>query len=78
MTNFDKIYEIAVDNYGLISTKQANNEGVTNAELARFVKQGKLTRRNMVHPSCQGCSKKHELGKQDRESHASPGIQYRS
>lgn len=46
MTNFDKIYEIAVDNYGLISTEQANNEGVTNAELARFVKQGKLTRRN--------------------------------
>ncbi len=46
MTNFDKIYEIAVDNYGLISTKQANNEGVTNAELARFVKQAKLTRRN--------------------------------
>lgn len=45
MTHFDSIYEIAADNYGLITTAQAESVGATRSELARWTKLGKLDRR---------------------------------
>lgn len=45
MSHFDDIYEIAADNYGLITTAQARELGVTKAELSRWVANGRLERR---------------------------------
>ncbi len=45
MTHFDDIYEIAADNYGLVTTAQAEEVGATRSELARWTKLGKLDRR---------------------------------
>jgi predicted transcriptional regulator of viral defense system len=44
MAHFDDIYEIAADNYGLVTFSQAQDAGVTSVELRRFVKNGRLER----------------------------------
>lgn len=45
MAHFDDIYDIAADNYGLVTTAQAESAGATRSELARWTKLGKLDRR---------------------------------
>lgn len=45
MSHFDDIYEIAADNYGLITVAEARNAGVTKTELSRWVANGRLERR---------------------------------
>lgn len=42
MTHFDRIYEIAADNYGLVTAAQAKDAGVVGAELVRYVQDGRL------------------------------------
>ena len=44
MTKYDDIYEIAADNYGLITSSQAREIGVTNNELVQYARRGKLER----------------------------------
>ena len=44
MAQFDKVYEIAADNYGLITFAEARKAGVTGGELNRFVTDGRLER----------------------------------
>lgn len=44
MTHFDDIYEIAADNYGLVSTMEADAAGVVTSELSRYVREGRLER----------------------------------
>jgi predicted transcriptional regulator of viral defense system len=44
MAKFDKIYEIAADSYGLITFAEVLEAGVTNEELRRFVRDGRLER----------------------------------
>jgi len=44
MTQFDKIYEIAADNYGLVTFAEAREEGITGGELHRYVKDERLER----------------------------------
>jgi len=44
MARFDDIYEIAADNYGLITSAEARKIGVTTVEMARFVNDGRLER----------------------------------
>jgi len=44
MARFDDLYEIAADNYGLVTFAEALNVGVTSVELRRFVKDGRLER----------------------------------
>lgn len=44
MTYYEDIYEIAVDNYGLITTEQANKIGAANKDLLRYVADGRLVR----------------------------------
>lgn len=44
MTKFDDIYELAADNYGLITSAQARAIGVTNNELVQYAKRGKVER----------------------------------
>ncbi len=45
MTHFDEIYDIAVDNYGLVTAAQARERGITSVELRRWCKNGWLDRR---------------------------------
>lgn len=45
MTHFDEIYDIAVDNYSLVTAAQAREQGVTSVELRRWCKNGRLDRR---------------------------------
>lgn len=45
MAHFDKIYDIAADNYGLVTTVQALEQGVTGVELSRWCQNGRLERR---------------------------------
>lgn len=45
MSHFDDIYEIAADNYGLVTAAQAREIGVTKTELSRWVANGRLDRR---------------------------------
>ena len=45
MTHFDDIYEIAADNYGLVSAAQAAEIDVAASELNRWVQAGMLERR---------------------------------
>ena len=42
MKHFDEIYEIAADNYGLVTAAQAKDVGVVGAELNRYVAAGWL------------------------------------
>lgn len=44
MTKFNDIYEIAADNYGLITSAQARGIGVANNELVQYAKRGKIER----------------------------------
>lgn len=44
MTYYDDIYEIAADNYGMVTTAQANKTGATNKDLLRYVADGRLER----------------------------------
>lgn len=44
MKHFDEIYEIAADNYGLVTAAQAKDAGVVGAELNRYVAAGWLRR----------------------------------
>lgn len=44
MKHFDSIYEICADNYGIVTTGEALEVGVLKPELARYVKDGRLTR----------------------------------
>lgn len=44
MRHFDEIYEIAVDNYGLVTAAEAREAGVVGAELNRWVADGRLRR----------------------------------
>lgn len=44
MTYYDDIYEIAADNYGMVTTAQANETGATNKDLLRYVDDGRLVR----------------------------------
>ena len=44
MTFYDEIYEVAADNYGLISNAQAKKLGVSDKELSRLTKDGRLER----------------------------------
>jgi predicted transcriptional regulator of viral defense system len=44
MARFDDIYEIAADNYGLVTFAEALEAGVTSVELRRFVIDGRLER----------------------------------
>ncbi len=45
MTHFDDIYELAADNYGLITSAEARNLGVAKSELNRWVGIGRLLKR---------------------------------
>lgn len=45
MSHFDDIYEVAADNYGLVTSAQARDLGVTKPELSRWVANGRLERR---------------------------------
>ena len=42
MKHFDEVYEIAADNYGLITAAQAKEAGIVGAELHRYVAAGWL------------------------------------
>jgi hypothetical protein len=44
MTKYDDIYEVAVDNYGLITSARAKELGVTNNELVQFASRGRIKR----------------------------------
>lgn len=44
MTHFDEIYELAADNYGLITSATAKGLGVAKSELSRWVDSGRLLR----------------------------------
>lgn len=45
MAHFDDIYELAVDNYGLITSPEAKSLGVAKSELNRWVGIGRLLKR---------------------------------
>ena len=45
MTHFDDIYELAADNYGLITSAEAKSLGVAKSELNRWVGMGRLLKR---------------------------------
>lgn len=45
MKHFDYIYDIATDNYGIVTAAQAREEGIAGAELNRWCKNGWLDRR---------------------------------
>lgn len=45
MAHFDDIYDIAIDNYGLITAAQARKENITSVELRRWCQNGRLERR---------------------------------
>lgn len=42
MTRFDDIYEIAADNYGLVTAAEAADAGAATSEVARYVRAGWL------------------------------------
>ena len=41
MTKFDDIYEIASVNFGLVTSAQAREAGVTNNELVQYARRGR-------------------------------------
>ncbi|WP_270356010.1 type IV toxin-antitoxin system AbiEi family antitoxin domain-containing protein [Adlercreutzia equolifaciens] len=45
MAHFDDIYELAADNYGLITSAEAKSLGVAKSELNRWVGTGRLLKR---------------------------------
>ena len=44
MTNYERIYEFAADNYGLITSAQAKDMGIPNIELVKLAQRGRLER----------------------------------
>ncbi len=44
MTNYEKIYEIAADNYGLIRSAQAKAAGISDKEMCAIAKRGRMDR----------------------------------
>ena len=44
MTNYEKIYEIAADNYGLITSAQAKDSGISDKEMCVIAKRGRMDR----------------------------------
>lgn len=42
MRHFDEIYEVAADNYGLVTARQARDLGIKRSELKRWVDIGRL------------------------------------
>jgi predicted transcriptional regulator of viral defense system len=44
MTNYERIYEFAADNYGLITSAQAKSIGIPNIELVKLAQRGRLER----------------------------------
>lgn len=45
MTKFaDTLYDIAADNYGIITSSKAREAGITNNELVQYAKRGRLER----------------------------------
>ena len=44
MAIYDDIYEIAADNYGIVTSEQAKGVGASDKELSRIAKDGRLTR----------------------------------
>ena len=44
MTIYEDIYEIAADNYGIITSAQAKGVGASDKELSRIAKDGRLAR----------------------------------
>ncbi|MCL1890705.1 MAG: type IV toxin-antitoxin system AbiEi family antitoxin domain-containing protein [Coriobacteriia bacterium] len=45
MTHYDNIYEVAADNYGLITAAQAKELGISDKEMSALAKRGRLVRR---------------------------------
>ena len=45
MKHFDEIYEVAADNYGIVTAAQARELGISKSELNRWVDIGRLERR---------------------------------
>lgn len=45
MAHFDDIYEIASDNFGLVTAADARNLGITKTEIKRWMDSGRLVRR---------------------------------
>jgi hypothetical protein len=45
MAHFDDIYEIAADNYGLVTYAEAKEAGITGGELDRWTSSGRLVRK---------------------------------
>lgn len=44
MTNYEKIYDIAADNYGLITSAQAKDAGISDKEMCVITKRGRMNR----------------------------------
>ena len=44
MTKFDNIYEIASENFGLITSAEAREAGVSNNELVQYARRGRIER----------------------------------
>lgn len=42
MNHFDDIYDIASENYGIVTYSEAKEAGITSAELARWTESGRL------------------------------------
>ncbi len=44
MSKYDEIYEVAADNYGIVTREEVASMGVSDKELSRFTSDGRLTR----------------------------------
>jgi predicted transcriptional regulator of viral defense system len=44
MAFYDEIYEVAADNYGIITSAQAKEMGISNKEMSRLASDGRLQR----------------------------------
>ena len=44
MTSYEKIYEVAADNYGFITTREASALGVPKSEMSALAKRNRLVR----------------------------------
>lgn len=44
MSKYEEIYEVAADNYGIVTRDEAARMGVSDKELSRFTSDGRLTR----------------------------------
>ena len=44
MTKFEDIFEIAADNFGLVTSAEAREAGISNKELVQYARRGKVER----------------------------------